>query len=413
MSRFRKITFLILILEILLLLGADFLMLGNMKKGSGKQFRVDIARAANEIRNGSAAEQITEKYDSIQRITPFDPQEKVNNDYTVEEINGALYRFEYRLKADIRPLIYMNVGMVAMILASVAVLVYVGRRILRPFHKMSNLSIELAKGNLSAPVKADKNKFFGRFLWGINMLRDNLETNKERELELQKDKKTLILSLSHDIKTPLSAIKLYAKALDENIYDTEEKRQEAIAGITHNAGEIERYVSDIVTASKEDFLNLEVKLSDFYNAELMTRIETLYNEKFASLHTKFTIAEYTNVMLSADQDRLEEVLQNILENAIKYGDGRWVRIDFDDEEDCRLITVTNSGCSIKEEEVPHLFESFYRGSNSEKVNGSGLGLYIARSLMRMMDGDIFAKCLPSKEENSAGDFAVTVVVRKA
>ena len=95
------------------------------------------------------------------------------------------------------------------------------------------------------------------------------------------------------------------------------------------------------------------------------------------------------------------------ENAIKYGDGKWVRISFSDEEDCRLITVTNSGCSVKEDEIPHLFESFYRGSNSEKAPGSGLGLYIARSLMRMMNGDIFA----AKE--SAGDFSVTVVVKKA
>ena len=78
---------------------------------------------------------------------------------------------------------------------------------------MSEVSIELAKGNLSAHVKEDKNKFFGKFLWGIDMLRENLENNKEKELQLQKEKKTLILSISHDIKTPLSAIKLYAKAL--------------------------------------------------------------------------------------------------------------------------------------------------------------------------------------------------------
>ena len=388
-------------------------MLGSMKNSSGRQFRVDIARGANEMREGKAPETVADKYPSIIKISPFEAGKSVNHDYTVEDINGTLYRFEYQTRADIRPLIFMNAGMGIAIVITLLVLIYIGRKILKPFNKMSNLSVELAKGNLNAPVKADKNKFFGRFLWGINMLRDNLETNKERELELQKDKKTLILSLSHDIKTPLSAIKLYAKALDEDLYDTEEKRKEAIAGISHNAGEIERYVADIVTASKEDFLNLEVKMSDLYLSDLMVRIETLYREKFASLRTQFSVSEFDNTLLSCDPDRLEEVIQNILENAIKYGDGRWVRIGFDDEEDCRLITVTNSGCSIKEEEIPHLFESFYRGSNSTKVNGSGLGLYIARSLMRMMDGDIFAKCLPSKDEKSAGDFAVTVVVRKA
>ena len=110
------------------------------------------------------------------------------------------------------------------------------------------------------------------------------------------------------------------------------------------------------------------------------------------------------------------MLQNLLENAIKYGSGRYVRIEFSDEEDCRLITVRNSGCSVKEEELPHLFESFYRGSNSESVKGSGLGLFIARSLMRMMNGEIFAKIVPSDEDSgkeNAGDFAITLVVRKA
>ena len=238
------------------------------------------------------------------------------------------------------------------------------------------------------------------------MLRDNLESNKERELALQKDKKTLILSLSHDIKTPLSAIKLYARALDEDLYDTEEKRREAIAGISHNASEIEKYVSDIVTASKEDFLNLEVVISEFYMDEVMKRINVLYSEKFSSRRTAFSIEDHSDAVLSGDSARLEEVLQNILENAIKYGDGREVSISFSDEEDCRLITVTNSGCSLSEDEIPHLFESFYRGSNADKVNGSGLGLYIARSLMRMMNGDIFAKI-----EN--GNFAMTVVVKKA
>ncbi|MBR6255464.1 MAG: HAMP domain-containing histidine kinase [Clostridiales bacterium] len=301
----------------------------------------------------------------------------------------------------------MNIGLCLSFLITIVILVYVAKKILRPFNAMSKLSVDLARGNLSAPVNEEKSKFFGKFLWGINMLRDNLETNKERELELQKDKKTLILSLSHDIKTPLSAIKLYARALDEGIYDTEEKRKEAIDGIAHNASEIEKYVADIVTASKEDFLNLEVTMSEVYLKEIMDRIKVLYDEKFASLRTDFTISEYTNVLLSADRDRLEEVLQNLLENAIKYGDGKWVRISFSDEEDCRLITVTNSGCTVKEDEIPHLFESFYRGSNSEKAPGSGLGLYIARSLMRMMNGDIFA----AKE--SAGDFSVTVVVKKA
>jgi len=407
MSKFRKIAILIVAIELLILIGCNFLFLGSINQETGRQYRVDIGRAVEDMKNGMSESAATDRYKTITRITLFDEKEIVNSDYTVEEINGKLYRFEYQVKADLRPLIYMNIGLVFSILTTIGIFLYIGRKVLRPFHHMTDLSVQLAKGNLNAPLNEEKSKYFGRFLWGINMLRDNLESNKEKELALQKDKKTLILSLSHDIKTPLSAIKLYAKALDEDLYDTEEKRKNAISGITHNALEIEKYVGDIVTASKEDFLNLEVTMGEFYINEVLDRIKGLYKDKFSTLHTEFSVDECSNALLSGDPARLEEVLQNILENAIKYGDGRSVKISFSDEEDCRLITVTNSGCSISEDEIPHLFESFYRGSNAEKVGGSGLGLYIARSLMRMMNGDIFA------QRKAPESFSVTVVVRKA
>ena len=130
---------------------------------------------------------------------------------------------------------------------------YIGKKILKPFHRMMSLTEKLAKGNLSVPIKAEKSKFFGRFLWGMDMLRDNLESSREKELELQKEKKTLILSLAHDLKTPLSAIRLYNKALSENLYDTPEKRAQVYAGIDKNVTEMEGYVTEIMAALREEF----------------------------------------------------------------------------------------------------------------------------------------------------------------
>ena len=95
-------------------------------------------------------------------------------------------------------------------------------------------------------------------------------------------------------------------------------------------------------------------------------------------------------MLKGDPDRLTEVLQNIIENAIKYGDGKSIALSFSDEEDCRIITVTNSGCTLEKEELAHIFDSFYRGSNVGSKSGNGLGLYICRQLTRAMGGDVFA-----------------------
>lgn len=271
---------------------------------------------------------------------------------------------------------------------------------------MSNLTLELAKGNLAVPVKEEKSKFIGKFLWGMDMLRDNLESKKQKELELQKEKKTLILSLSHDIKTPLSAIELYTKALSAHLYESEEEKDVALKGITRNVNEIKQYVDEIVTASREDFLNLDVKAGEFYLSQIINKIEVYYREKLMVIHTQFIVGEMDNCLLKGDADRMIEVLQNIMENAIKYGDGKLIQISCVEEEDCRLITVKNSGCSIQKEELPHLFDSFYRGSNSQGVKGSGLGFYICKNLMRKMDGEIFVKV----KDNT---FNVTVVIRKA
>ena len=146
-------------------------------------------------------------------------------------------------------------------------------------------------------------------------------------------------------------------------------------------------------------------MGELYLEDLMNKIGILYKEKFAAIHTEFAIEAFDNCLIKGDADRLEEVLQNILENAIKYGDGRYVNIKIDEEESFKLIQITNSGCSLKEEELPHLFDSFYRGSNAEKKDGSGLGLYIAKSLMRMMGGDVFVKI-------NNDEFTAVTVVKK-
>lgn len=130
-----------------------------------------------------------------------------------------------------------------------------------------------------------------------------------------------------------------------------------------------------------------------------------YNEKMQRLHIDFSIAQVDECLIYGDEDRIIEVLQNTIENAIKYGDGTEITISFEEEENCKLITVSNSGCDLSEDELPHIFDSFYRGSNSEKEDGSGLGLYICKELMHRMDGEVFAKIC-------GNEFRVTIVVRK-
>lgn len=411
MSKFKLFAFVIIITECLLIFLVNGLYFYQNSDSTARMYLVEAKRVVREIEEkqlkGTEIEAMDlDAYSTIVRISVFEPGQSCDHDYLVEEIDGKLYRIEYADGKSVYLPFYMNLLLLGMLLVTMIVLFYVHRKVLKPFHDMSSLSLELAKGNLSMPIKEEKSKLFGRFLWGMDMLREKLEDNKEKELELQRERKTLILSLSHDIKTPLSSIELYAKALSENLYDTEEKKDEALQGIARNVKEIKGYVDEIVTASREDFLNLEVVMGEYYLSEVMKVTESYYRDKLSVLHTEFQVDAPEECLLKGDTNRMVEVLQNVMENAIKYGDGKRIHISFGEEEDCKLIHIENSGCTLKQEELPNLFDSFYRGSNAGAMKGSGLGLYICKNLMRKMDGDIFARM---KEDV----FGVTIVVRKA
>lgn len=410
MNKYVKISVTIVLLELVLIAAVNIFMFRSVRTEDAI-YRVEAARIMEEIEAGTPCNNVTlSAYPDIIAVSPFDPDIHINNDYLVLKDNstGTLYCIEYTDSSYNTDLILsVDIGLGAMLLISIFVFTYLQKVLVKPFTAFTNLPYELSRGNLTVPVKENKNRFFGKFLWGMDMLRENLEEQKQEELRLMKENKTLILSLSHDIKTPLSSIKLYSKALSSGLYETSpEKKSQAVEGIRHNAEEIEKYVNEIVKASNEDFLNLKAHADEIYLSQVLNDISLYYTDKLAVNHTEFTIAEYSDCVLIADKDRLIEVIQNIIENAIKYGDGKFIDISVSEEENCKLIRIHNTGDKIPESEISHIFDSFYRGSNIKDKQGTGLGLYICRTLMHLMNGDIFVDL----EEDGV---SFTVVVRKA
>lgn len=378
-------------------------------------------------------------------------------------INGNLVgyvRFDYVTDAGNNSMLRLGEGvLLTSWLLVFAVLCYVRQRILKPFNALSEMPYELSKGHLQVELRESRNRFFGKFVWGIAMLRDTLAASKNKELKLEKEKKMLLLSISHDIKIPLSAIKLYARAIREGVYDLdgekrrtglreegegqkyhgesveeieevdkekrrtglrenmdeqkhhvesreeieevgeekrrtesrEEQNRHAAAQIEKHAQEIEEFVRKIVSTASEDLFTIEVEASEFYLKAYVDKIREYYEPKCRLTLTEFAIGKYENKLLKGDIDRAFEVMENLMENAFKYGDGKEIRISFYEEDYCQIIEVFNSGAAVLEKEMPHLFDSFYRGSNAQGREGNGLGLYINKQIMLKMEGDIFAK----------------------
>ena len=373
-----------------------------------RQYLVDAERIRLSIEDGDLPD--AADYPSVTGIFEDDGSlYDTTNEYVIIDAGGSLYRIEYDDTAgsnEERSFSVLNISMGAGLVILAGMLMYLGRYIIKPFNKISELPAELAKGGLNRPLKENKHKYFGKFIWGLDMLRQSLEQAETRRLEQAKAEKTLLLSLSHDIKTPLAAIKLYSSALAKGLYTDKDKQRDTAVSINAKADEIEGYVGEIIKNSTDDFLSFNAEIRDFYLSEVINRLKNYYEEKLAVISVELAIDKYTDCLLSGDPDRLSEVLQNLVENAIKYGDGGYIKVSFDAEEDMRFITVTNSGCTLPESELTHIFDSFWRGSNTGKQPGSGLGLYICRRLMHLMNGDIFA-------EINGGDMCMTAVCKKA
>ena len=369
-------------------------------------YRVEAKRLADEIAETGGYH--LEKYPHITGVFTDDDDRLYYSDkhYLIIEANGTLYRVEYTVDNGQHSMLIINCILGIIFLMMISLLLYIYRHIIVPFGRLQRVPQELARGNLAVPIPEEKSRFFGKFTWGVNLLRESIEDSRRKEIAMQRDKKLLLLSLSHDIKTPLSAIKLNAKALAKGLYKDEEKRRSAAESINTRADEIEQFVNEITKAASEDFMRFEVTQGEEFLSRIITRIHARYAPQLALSGTEFAIQKYDDRILSCDADRLAECLQNLMENAIKYGDGKRIEIGFDKMDGCELITVSNTGCTLETKELPQIFESFHRGSNADKVQGNGLGLFICKRLMSLMGGEVYADI---RDEC----FCVTLVVRLA
>ncbi len=311
--------------------------------------------------------------------------------YIDDELKGFLRMDIERSVNRMNILAVVELSLFIMAALLLAVLWYTRTHIIAPFWRMQDLTYGLSKGNLKGEIKQEKNHFFGELERNLSLLKDELEVKKKRELELLRERKLLTLSLSHDLKTPLSTIQLYNRALWQGEYETQEKQREIYRQIDLKCNEIENYMGELLTSSREDIVDITVEREEFYLRELMERVLSVYREKCDLRKIELTVGTYENRLLVGDLHRLVEVFENLFENAFKYGDGLRIDITFDEEDYCQLIRVFNSGEPVSENEFAHLFESFFRGTNTHGRQGHGLGLYISREIMHKMGGELFAQ----------------------
>ena len=403
MKIYRRLCIAVIAIFISLAALLNILIINKADTDSGA-YRVEAKRLADDI-NETGSYDLAD-YPHLTAVVTDGDLYRSDEHYLIIEADGTLYRVEYTVVRDRHILLYINCVLAVLLVLICGLLLYIRKSIIMPFGRLNSVPQELARGNLAVPIPEEKSRFFGKFTWGVNLLRESIEDSRKKELSMQRDKKLLLLSLSHDIKTPLSAIKLNAKALAKGLYSDAEKRREAAESINSRADEIESFVSQITKAASEDFMSFEVVQGEEFLSHIIERISARYADQLAERGTEFSIGHFDDCLLSCDPDRLAECLQNLVENAIKYGDGRQIALSFDKMDGCELMTVSNTGCTLEENELPQIFDSFHRGANANKAQGNGLGLFICKRLMGLMGGEVYA-------EIKNGCFSITLVVKLA
>lgn len=297
---------------------------------------------------------------------------------------------EVRLKTSLFVLFFIMTAMIGFYFF------YLNRMILKPFQKLEQFSKNIAQGNLEAPLLMDKKNIFGAFTQSFDIMREELMNARKKEALASQEKKELVASLSHDIKTPVTAIKLMSELLLVQV--KEEKVRKKAASIYDKAEQINRLITDLFESALEELGEMKTEPED----NSSTRLGELF--AMADYAEKLTIEEIPECLIRVDLDRLSQVIGNIIYNSYKYA-GTEISVSFEQLPNYLRVIIRDFGSGVKEEELPFIFQKFYRGKEEsvQKQKGAGLGLYIAKSLMLKMEGDIFC-------QNVSGGFEVSLLI---
>jgi signal transduction histidine kinase len=256
--------------------------------------------------------------------------------------------------------------------------------ILMPFNKMKIFAKEIAQGNFEIPLRYERSNYFGDFTWAFDSMRNEIKKARSCEKEAVENNKTIIATLSHDIKTPIASIRAYAEGLEANMDNSVLKRQKYISVIMKKCDEVSRLTNDLFLHSVSDLDKLKISLSQFELCEFLN--ETLTGLSDGQEDIRLLLPD-KKILVSADKNRLAQVCGNLINNARKYAKTE-IDISVILETENVKILFRDYGKGIPDSDMPFIFNKFYRGRNCGSEQGSGLGLYIVDYIVKRMDGKV-------------------------
>ena len=306
----------------------------------------------------------------------------------------------------------MSIGGLLILLGMICFGIYIQRRIITPFDRMRSFAGKVAAGKLDEPLTMDRDNLFGAFSESFDIMREELVASRQRELDLQRKERELVASLSHDLKTPVTGIQVAAELLQMRLSvktETSDKEvtlepeelesmSDGVSGILQKAEQINALVSDLFTTTLDDLGEFKVTCRD-EDSGILAEIVKSCDDQYAAV-----MGELPAVIVNIDRKRMTQVIGNILSNSYKYANTA-INVDFMLSEGFLEMCIQDHGPGVPSNEIELITNKFYRGKAwaDSDTDGNGLGLYIAKMLMKKMGGDLVAEC-------SGDGLAITLVI---
>lgn len=259
------------------------------------------------------------------------------------------------------------------------------KRVLDPLMEVIDITKKISRGDYSAKVPIRSRDEIGQLAKAFNQMADSLQ-------KVEQLRKTMVLDVAHELRTPLTNMKGYLEALLDGVLPPSRENLELLQEET---GRLVRLVEDLLRLAKADAARATLHKRENQIADLITQgldsFRSQFHAKGISVEIHFHPGERR---LWGDSDKLTQVISNLLQNAWQYTPaGGKVRISTEPVAQGLRITFANTGAEIAEEDLPFIFERFYRSekSRSREHGGAGIGLAIVKELIEAHDGQVGAE----------------------
>lgn len=267
--------------------------------------------------------------------------------------------------------------------------------IMEPLDALSDGAERIRNNDLMQEVEYSGDIEFENVCHTFNDIRRAILAGQEKSRKYEKARTDMIAGISHDLRTPLTAIKGTIKGLLDGVADAPERQKKFLETAYRRAGDMDVLLNQLFYLSKLETGNMPIdfkaiEIFDFIRNYVKAKQELLENEG-----TTITVDTNGNTgYVSVDPEQLQRIFDNLLENSRKYGGMTplKIKISLERKKERFCICFSDNGVGVPEEKLPFIFEEFYRGNESRnKKEGNGLGLYIVRYLAEAMGGSVHAE----------------------